>query len=109
MDRQRLRSEALKRGHFVDGHVQTRCDLIEFGRAPFLRFKCLSFSGEALDLFMHMDRNANRPAFVGEMASNLLPYPPSGVSGELEATPPIEALDGFQQADVSFLYQVVQG
>ena len=55
-----------------------------------------------------MDRHANGFSLVGDESRNLLANPPSCVSGELEASAPVETLDALHEPDIPLLKKVVQ-
>ncbi|MNL07091.1 hypothetical protein D3C87_1277510 [compost metagenome] len=72
---------------------------------------CFEGPGDAfhpLNLFMEVNRDTDGPGFVGDIAANLLSDPPRGVGREAKAAAPVVAVDGFEQADVPLLRQVVQ-
>ena len=56
--------------------------------------------------FVHVDRDADGSALVGDGACDALADPPGGVGAELIAALVIEFIHGAHQSDVSFLNQV---
>src|SRR5215470_9573992 len=61
---------------------------------------------QLVDRFDHVHRDTNRTRLVSNGTGDRLPNPPRGVGRELVATPVLELVHGFHQADVAFLNQV---
>ena len=64
--------------------------------------------GHLVERFDGVHGQTNRPAVVGDRASDGLTNPPGRIGGELEAAPELEAVHGFHQPDVAFLDQIEQ-
>src|SRR3989339_2011480 len=56
-----------------------------------------------------MHRDPDRSGLVGDGSGYRLPYPPSGVSGELVALSPVEFFHRPKQPEISLLNQVQNG
>jgi len=56
-----------------------------------------------------MHRNSDSSGLVSDGSGYRLPYPPSGVSGELVAFSPVEFFHRPEQPEITFLNQVQNG
>src|SRR5258705_4678998 len=81
-------------------------DLLERRLAAELRPERALRAVHLLQALDDVHRHANRACLVGKRAGDRLPDPPGCVGRELVATPPVELLDGADQAQGSFLDQV---
>ena len=63
----------------------------------------MGYLRDALDLCIDVNGQADGLALVGDEAPDLLPNPPSRVGRKLEASAPVVAVHGLEEADVSLL------
>jgi len=90
----------------VERDLERRRELL-VGRVAAERLRELALRARhAVDRLDHVHRHADRAGLVGDAARDRLADPPGGVGGELEATAPVELLDGAHEADVAFLDQI---
>ena len=89
-------------------HLQPLGELV-LGRLAAARFaKRLASTLEAAQGLDDVHGQSNSAAVVGHSAPDGLANPPRRVGREAESAPELEAIDGFHQADIAFLYQVEQ-
>ena len=90
----------------VDGQVHPAGQLVGVGQLAALLDRGLGDLLEPVDGLGQMDRDADRPALVGDGPGDRLADPPGRVGRELVAAPVVELLGGPHQADVAFLDEV---
>src|SRR5258707_1221608 len=84
-----------------------RLDLTDGLAAVFLEQRA-AHARELLQALVHVNRDANRAALVGDRARDRLAHPPRSVGRELVAALVVELVDCAHETDVALLDQVEQ-
>src|SRR5215218_8791827 len=108
IETRRVRHGAHREAHLVGVPVQAPGDLFVCGLAFDLQGQLAHGTADLPDLLGHVHGDAYSAALVRHRALHGLPYPPSGVRGEPEASIRVELLHGLHQADVALLDQVLE-
>src|SRR5262249_12625202 len=106
LQRNRLLRDFQSLSYLPRRHIYAPCELVvSWFSTELLDHQALS-AQDLVDHLDHVDRHANRPALIGDGASDGLSNPPRSIGRELIAASPVELLDSSHQPDVSFLNQV---
>ena len=95
--------------HFGDVRVQNLSEFSDGGSAFILLLKVDDGFGQlALESDL-VERHAHDAALFGDCLQDALAYPPNGVGDEFEAACFVKFLCGFDEAEVAFVNEVVEG
>src|SRR5688572_26767650 len=92
--------------YFIERQIHALGDF--FGRRFTSEFldQMTGGSDQLVDCLDHVDRDTDCPGLIGDCASNCLADPPRRIGAEFVATLVLKLIDGFHQADITFLNQV---
>jgi hypothetical protein len=92
--------------HLTDVHIELECELLhEWFTGELLRESAVRVI-KFIDRLDHMDRHTDRACLIRDRTSDSLTDPPRSVGREFESSIWVELIDGAEESDISFLYEV---